>query len=47
MLNEEENKMKINRFEEAEEFQSTYDHCAKIRKIIDGLIRYLKNHQSG
>lgn len=29
------------------EFQSTYDHCAKIRKIIDGLIRYLKNHQTG
>jgi four helix bundle protein len=27
------------------EFQSTYDHCAKI-KIIDGLIRYLKNHQT-
>jgi four helix bundle protein len=31
----------------AEAFQSTYDHCAKIRKIIDGLIRYLKNHQTG
>ncbi len=31
----------------AEEFQSTYDHCAKIRKIIDGLIRYLKSHQTG
>jgi four helix bundle protein len=31
----------------ADEFQSTYDHCAKIRKIIDGLIRYLKNHQTG
>ncbi len=30
-----------------EEFQNTYDHCAKIRKIIDGLIRYLKNHQTG
>ena len=29
------------------EFQNTYDHCAKIRKIIDGLIRYLKNHQPG
>ena len=31
----------------AEAFQSTYAHCAKIRKIIDGLIRYLKNHQTG
>jgi len=27
-----------------DEFQNTYDHCAKIRKIIDGLIRYLKKH---
>ncbi len=27
-----------------DEFQNTYDHCAKVRKIIDGLIRYLKNH---
>jgi len=26
------------------EFQSTYKHCEKVRKIIDGLIRYLKNH---
>ena len=26
------------------EFQNTYDHCAKVRKIIDGLIRYLKKH---
>jgi len=26
------------------EFQGTYDHCTKIRKIIDGLIRYLKKH---
>ncbi|RPJ75005.1 MAG: four helix bundle protein [Desulfobacteraceae bacterium] len=25
-----------------DEFQQTYDHCTKIRKIIDGLIRYLK-----
>jgi four helix bundle protein len=30
----------------ADEFQSTYDHCTKIRKIIDGLIRYLKNYQT-
>ena len=27
-----------------EEFQSTYKHCEKVRKIIDGLIRYLKDH---
>ncbi len=27
-----------------DEFQSAYNHCKKIRKIIDGLIRYLKNH---
>jgi four helix bundle protein len=26
------------------EFQSTYKHCEKVRKIIDGLIRYLKNN---
>jgi len=26
------------------EFQNTYDHCTKVRKIIDGLIRYLKKH---
>ena len=26
------------------EFQDTYTHCGKVRKIIDGLIRYLKNH---
>ena len=25
-----------------EEFQRTYSHCAKVRKIVDGLIRYLK-----
>jgi four helix bundle protein len=25
----------------ADDFQNTYDHCAKVRKIIDGLIRYL------
>ena len=27
-----------------EEFQTTYKHCEKVRKIIDGLIRYLKDH---
>ena len=27
------------------EFQSACDHCVKVRKIIDGLIRYLKQHQ--
>ena len=27
-----------------ENFQQTYPHCAKIRKMIDGLIRYLKQH---
>jgi four helix bundle protein len=26
-----------------EEFKITYRHCEKVRKIIDGLIRYLKN----
>ncbi len=26
-------------------FRSAYDHCTKVRKIIDGLIRYLKQHQ--
>lgn len=26
-----------------EEFQETYEHCEKVRMIIDGLIRYLKN----
>jgi four helix bundle protein len=26
------------------EFQKTYKQCEKIRKIIDGLIRYLKKH---
>ena len=25
-----------------EEFNRTYEHCEKVRKIIDGLIRYLK-----
>jgi len=30
-----------------DEFQNTYVHCAKIRKIIDGLIRYLKNRATG
>ena len=29
-----------------DEFQNAYDHCAKVRKIIDGLIRYLKRHQT-
>ena len=28
-----------------DEFQRAYDHCVKVRKIIDGLIRYLKQHQ--
>ncbi|MFP3870530.1 MAG: four helix bundle protein [Syntrophobacteria bacterium] len=27
-----------------QEFQKTYTHCEKVRKIIDGLIRYLKKH---
>ena len=27
----------------AEEFQSSYDHCERIRKMIDGLIRYLRS----
>jgi len=26
------------------EFSSTYKHCEKVRKIIDGLIRYLKKN---
>jgi four helix bundle protein len=26
------------------EFKDTYSQCEKIRKIIDGLIRYLKTH---
>ena len=26
-----------------EEFQNTYKQCEKVRKIIDGLIRYLKD----
>ena len=30
-----------------DEFQDTYYHCAKVRKIVDGLIRYLKNHPNG
>ena len=25
------------------DFQDAYDHCAKVRMIIDGLIRHLKN----
>ena len=28
-----------------DEFRKTYNHCAKIRKMTDGLIRYLKRHQ--
>jgi four helix bundle protein len=28
------------------EFQNSYDHCAKVRRIIDGLIRYLKRHRA-
>ena len=27
------------------EFKNSYSHCEKIRRIIDGLIRYLKNHK--
>lgn len=27
------------------EFESTYAHCTKVRKMIDGLIRYLKNNK--
>ena len=30
---------------DGDEFRSAYDHCVKVRKIIDGLIRYLKQHQ--
>ena len=26
------------------EFKNTYQHCEKIRKMIDGLIRHLKKH---
>ena len=26
------------------EFKATYQHCEKIRKMIDGLIRHLKKH---
>jgi len=29
-----------------DEFQDTYNHCGKVRKIIDGMIRYLKKHRS-
>jgi four helix bundle protein len=25
-----------------DEFQKTYQHCERVRQIIDGLIRYLK-----
>jgi four helix bundle protein len=27
---------------EKDEFQKTYQHCERVRQIIDGLIRYLK-----
>ena len=27
-----------------DEFRNAYDHCAKVRQIIDGLIRYLKHY---
>ena len=27
------------------DFRNRYDDCAKVRKMIDGLIRYLKAHQ--
>lgn len=27
-----------------EDFRNTYKHCEIVRKLIDGLIRYLKNH---
>ena len=30
---------------DGDEFRSAHDHCVKLRKIIDGLIRYLKQHQ--
>jgi four helix bundle protein len=26
------------------EFYVAYEHCKKVRKMIDGLIRYLRNH---
>ena len=29
------------------EFKISYQQCSLIRKMIDGLIRYLKNHRSG
>jgi len=29
-----------------EQFLETYQHCEKVRKIIDGLIRYLRKHQN-
>jgi four helix bundle protein len=29
-----------------EEFQVSYEHCERIRKIVDGLIRYLRASQS-
>jgi four helix bundle protein len=28
-----------------DEFQNTYNRCTQVRKIVDGLIRYLKHHQ--
>lgn len=30
---------------EKEEFDSSYNHCTKIRKMIDGLIKYLKSQK--
>ena len=28
-----------------DEFQNSYKHCEKVRKMIDGLIKYLKKNQ--
>jgi four helix bundle protein len=28
------------------EFKTAYQHCSLIRKMIDGLVRYLKEHRS-
>ena len=30
-----------------DDFNETYSQCTKTRKIIDGLIRYLKNYKAG
>lgn len=32
------------RYVSTEEFEDTYRHCGKVRKIIDSLIRYLKKN---